>query len=1310
MSEIKITDLVPEETIKKVKELNTEIQDLLTTYTDTAKELAKGVDINVRVVGDIDKLEKLLVEKTKEATITTEKLNTAMEQHRQVIDNTTNTISRQLMEQERVNKTQREAYNDTEKFKALMERVNGSYEQRIQRLVQVEKELKDAKDRENALNKELKNGEIEQKRYTAIMTELRIQTRSLSQEKADLTTHLKNEEREMQSVEGSYRNQSQRLELMKKAYKDLTAEERDSPLGKEMETAIQDLDAHLKDLAADMGEFQRNVGNYAIANSGLKKKYDELVGTLATLQNQYAKMSEAEKAGESGQELAKSIEEVSTAAKQTKQTLDEQTQAIEDAKRSLEGTSGSTSSVKKDLKELVLEIANLTIQYRALSEEERNSAEGQELAQHIQELTEQAGVLKDAIADTNAAISNAASDTRSIDQFSAGLKLLVDGFGLATGAANMLGISNEDLAEIQTKLQSAIAASNALQGIQNALQSQSALMQGINLVQTKLRTAAENLHTAAQGRGIIATKALTVAQWAFNAAANANPIGLIVVGIVAATAAVWGLVKAFQAFFGPGKDAYENYKEQKQALDDLCDANDKLIDRMKARGATEAELLNQSLLNKQSEKEAADALFARASELYDDDEDEYKEALEAKKKADEDFEQHKEDGLNYLLKIRADTNAKVKEMEIGTLNYKIEIINEEKRHQLELAEYLLANGKLSRELYEDIVASVNKAAELKISDAKKQEEKKVSTFRRSSGGGSSRTNDAKKQADDLKKAVREGEDALLKIIEDSHERQRQAEILAYNRQLKDLQEQLSKTKATNIKMREAINNKILGLEAEHQRKMQALYYTGLERYNKTEASFIESHIDIVKEGSEEELEWKIKQLENQYAAELTAIAKSESEKTLTVDQAEQMRANLVEKYAKLKIEAEQEHANAVAEMTMASYGVEQIQRDQNYSSTVNALKNRYTEELKLAKGNTAKQENLKRELEDKLLEIDENYAQATVRATIDMIEKILKLENLSAEDRLKWEEELAKARIELNNKVADADKERVENQIKKDNELREKRLANIKEWMQKAGEAMSAVNGLVSAVYDGKISKIEDEQDAADEAAEKEQERITNLVEQNVITEEEGEARKRAAEERTALKNEELEKKKQQLKYKQAVWDKANSVAQAGIATALAIMEALQTKPFFPLGVAMAALAGTMGAIQVATILATPIPKYAKGTDYHKGGPAIVGDGGRPEVVLFRGGAWVTPDSPTLVDLPAGSSVLPDITEVTDLITPYVDASSEVKSEKPVIVKTNLGRLEEKLDSLIYVLKKHIAKSESDRRDRDWRNMMDSRL
>ena len=227
------------------------------------------------------------------------------------------------------------------------------------------------------------------------------------------------------------------------------------------------------------------------------------------------------------------------------------------------------------------------------------------------------------------------------------------------------------------------------------------------------------------------------------------------------------------------------------------------------------------------------------------------------------------------------------------------------------------------------------------------------------------------------------------------------------------------------------------------------------------------------------------------------------------------------------------------------------------------------------------------------------------------------------------------------NQIADANAESIDRQIADDERLKEKRKANLQTWFQVASDAIGNISDLVNTLFDGQIEKLEEEQEANTEAGEKEQERITELVNKKVITQEEGEARKRAAEAQTAKKNEELEKKKQQLKHKQAVWEKANSLAQAGIATALAITHALPN-------LVLAAIAGAMGAIQIATILATPIPKYAKGTDYHRGGPAIVGDGGRSEVVLFNGGAWLTPDKPTLVNMPEGAIVIPSVTDYDD--------------------------------------------------------------
>ena len=278
--------------------------------------------------------------------------------------------------------------------------------------------------------------------------------------------------------------------------------------------------------------------------------------------------------------------------------------------------------------------------------------------------------------------------------------------------------------------------------------------------------------------------------------------------------------------------------------------------------------------------------------------------------------------------------------------------------------------------------------------------------------------------------------------------------------------------------------------------------------------------------------------------------------------------------------------------------------------------------------------------------------------------------------------QLAQAKAQLEQQMADAAIANIERVNEKDAKSREQRIKNAQQWLQVAADSLNSINDLVSTIYDAKISKVEEEQEANTEAGEAEQERIAQMVEQNVITEEEGEARKRAAEDKTAKKNEELEKKKAKLKEKQAKFDKLNSIAQVGISTALAIMNMMESAPW-PVNIAMAAVAGAMGAVQLATIIATPLPKYAKGTSHHKGGPAIVGDGGVPEVITYGGNAWITPDKPTLVDLPAGAAVIPDVSNLDEseltLARPLMQGGKD--APKPY----NDAKVIDRLDNLIFI-------------------------
>ena len=119
----------------------------------------------------------------------------------------------------------------------------------------------------------------------------------------------------------------------------------------------------------------------------------------------------------------------------------------------------------------------------------------------------------------------------------------------------------------------------------------------------------------------------------------------------------------------------------------------------------------------------------------------------------------------------------------------------------------------------------------------------------------------------------------------------------------------------------------------------------------------------------------------------------------------------------------------------------------------------------------------------------------------------------------------------------------------------------------------------------------------------------------------------------------------------------------------------------------IAAIVAAMGAAQIAMIAAQPIPKYAKGTKdkSHPGGLAIVGDGGKREVILTDNGAYITPSVPTLVDMPKHAEVIPDIVDYKKMAlrsdAMMLDKMRRDKGD-PVIVNVNndYKSLERKMD------------------------------
>lgn len=436
-----------------------------------------------------------------------------------------------------------------------------------------------------------------------------------------------------------------------------------------------------------------------------------------------------------------------------------------------------------------------------------------------------------------------------------------------------------------------------------------------------------------------------------------------------------------------------------------------------------------------------------------------------------------------------------------------------------------------------------------------------------------------------------------------------------------------------------------------------------EEYEKNRASIdLQNRLASVEEGSEEEMSVRLDILDKQKEEEMKAAESNGADVSL-----------IEKKYINEKRKIYEEYAADYVDEISKSAAAEQVVRNAQYNSDLKELEKLHAKKLVSDE-----------EYEKKKADITERYSIDTAKAAVDSLEEQISVENLSQDDREKLAEQLQKAKADLANAEADAEIAAIKRVQDEEEDSYKKRMKNAQRWMDVASDAIGAIGNLMSTLYERDIEKIEDEQEANEEAYNADVERIEALAESGAISEEEAEARKRAAEAETSRKNEELEKKKVQLQQKQAKWDKAVQLAQTGIATARGIMEAMAMYPPNPV---LAAVIGAMGAVQMATIVATPIPAYKEGTKDggHVGGLAIVGDGGKKEVIVYSGKSWITPDVPTIVDLPRGAEVYPDVDDFVESVrmNPVYDFG-----KNNTVVVNDYSELSREIKGMRYDMKK----------------------
>lgn len=1346
-NETLITDLVAQQALDQLEQLDRKMEGTMAQFKDCAMELAKGLKIPVEVQGDLSTLRQLSNDVMQRATQATQQYTQQLQQQQQVIASTTNTISRHLAEQEKSNKAQRAAFTQNLQALDIAERIVGTYEQNTRQLAQYTAELARNKEALKKVEEMRKYGQITDAEAIRRSGNLMAEQNRLKTAMQEVASVVRVQAKEMNAAEGSYVHLSQQLELLKKAQKGLNESEKAGEEGRLLEAEIQNLDARLKDLAADMGEFQRNVGNYAIAQGGLNKTYNELTETLTALKLQYNEMDEAQRQSAEGQELSNSIEQLTEEAGLIKTTMAEVNDAVANSaagqqitrlsfeltaltgqfdalsaeeKESARGkemvnhmteltkkiaelkgemdavaADAAPQSLRKDLKELTMEIAAATLEYQHMTAEEKASAAGQELKQKIQDLTEKAGELKDVLGDVMESISNSASDTRGFDTLAESGQMVASVFGLCANAAQALGISNDSLQASMLKLQQAMQAVQALEKIQLLTQKQSNLMKGIAILQSKAAAAAAKIEAAASASATGATKAQTVAQAAFNVVAKANPYVLLATAILA----VVGLIIGYTA---ATKDATAADEEAKKAADERKESMNNMAQSV---GNSAGEIIAKYEIMRKQWNALGDDINAKRKYWQDH-------------KADIDKIKEAADGAGSSIKGFDDVEA----LFVGNTDRVKNAIIQRARAMAAYAEYVRLTQQELQELEKlstfkyktytqgervsaDVVNEMMKhgasrGAFTKEDDVRDQESGQVIVY------GSYIVNDP--NAANAASRAMGNEQALKQIGATRNRYDAERENVWHAFELAGGLNQADfsgggggggKTTPKTTPKKGGGNNDYAKNAQEIRDMVDQIIYDsiqgdvkvaeeGTEEWLQDTKKAIEKRRDMDEAAANERAKKAIEELEKSKNAKQI----NEDQKATLEEEINKQTANIVENIHKKAeqdikaaekeaLEYKQQLAQKEIDKAMSISEAEQVLRDAQYANDLIALKEKYAEEVNAADENEEKIAEVKKFYQEETARLSEQYAIKTAQAQYDLVIKqleaigvfgdefdeltvmvkngeldaaatILEAYGMSHDQAVELLKSLAEAEIGIRTATTDAvvaqiERESEANQdaAQKEKDAHQKKMQNLQDWAQRAGEAIGRIGDLMSALYDNQIQKIEELLEAEQERYDQEVNHIDYLAEHGAITEEEAEIRKRDAAAATAAKQEQLEKKKAQIEYRKAMVEKANTIAQIGMATALGIMQTY-AQLGWPAGIPGAIFIGAMGAIQLATALAQPIKAYAEGTKGkpHPGGLALVGDGGCQELVMYNGKAWVTPDKPTLLDLPKGAEVFPDVT------------------------------------------------------------------
>lgn len=841
-----------------------------------------------------------------------------------------------------------------------------------------------------------------------------------------------------------------------------------------------------------------------------------------------------------------------------------------------ETTEKKTISLKAELRQLKQEIAAGL------------EASGGKMTPQIQEMIDRAGELDDSLKDINTTIANVGSDTRNLD----GLISLASGgigvFSAFQGAIALTGQQSEDFEFALVKLNGAMALLNGLQQVQNVLQKESAASQLIANAQKRIGLLVTQLETAAESKNIVVRYAAVGAQKALNAVMAASPAGILLLAI--------GAIAGAMLFFSSSskkatvdldelnrsmEDAIQRSNELRKAVtaagNSELDNLNRLIEQRRAAGASENELLNLQVRASDKRKELAAQRISIAGDPV-----QFQKDLAA-------FEAGTKQQLDDLNQLSTD---------IGKLNFDIQNASTEKQ-QKELKkqkENLQSQFSFQKALYDDNATSINEYYS-SINDA-----------------AVSSADLTKKVAEDSLKSATAFAEARALLAKQGTRDELAAQTAAVRaRQVEDLAN-VNLTQGERVKINAAAEKQIADLRFDFEKR-------ALEDAKRG----IDSRVLKAKEGSREELDFRLQSLLSAQAIELKDKELTENKKLEIEARFAKERQELLRAFNR-KV-AEDTINSRISELTAQNAALE-LSTDGATNAQLLANKQQLIDEEAalevISITETEKNEELRRvkiqavyakALADKVTlernkqkaEIDSNAEFAKTTTDIELSKLNASIQRLTgySKERKRLEDERHSVILSQIHREDLANQELLANKLISEEQYVEKSLELEKRHSDEAiaekERAEARKLAVVQAAQQAAVTLLTFSFDVAKKGYATEEEKVKELYETKRITETEYNNRLKV------------------IRRKQAQDEKAQALFTMLINQGPTLIKGFQTG-----GIAGIAAALTLFFSLLSTLQGTDVPQFYKGTKKAPRGYKWVGEKG-PELTYDGGGYAIIP-------------------------------------------------------------------------------------